>query len=792
MSVTPSPIGGFAAQFFDNNGVILSGGKIYTYAAGTTTPQASYTSALGITPHSNPIVLDSAGRVPGGEIWLTDGLVYKFVIETATAVLIGTYDNITGVNSNFVNYTVQEEVITATAGQTVFNLSTINYTPGTNSLSVYIDGVNQYVGDSYLETDSDTVTFTAGVHVGGEVKFTTAVQTNTGAIDANSVGYMAPFAGAAGQSVQTKLQNQPLYLEDFGGGGGATGVQNATALRAALAAVSTSGGGVILLRGSVNYNVDSATWGPLGPGVIPANTTIATTGGKATITFTGATFIFGLRATSVSNVLVKDIVIVGNGSAASLLEFHLAVGAVAPMINVYAENIRLENCAAETGFFTIINYNTTYAMDKVGAVDGAEFIPAPNAVPVPDRANIAKSYAAIYINATAGGAIRNLRLERPIGGLNDYKMGIFGSGNIDTVSVVEPIFTGVGQSYFAPANEGRGYRGIAFYRDSGLLSSPPRNIVIDNPTITSPIDNGIYLQSCSGVVINSPKISGQNGDFDNNLAEAGIYSNGSTKVVINDANFQNNYRDIVVGGSDTTDDLDFQINGGFLRGAAAGSIMLNPALSPITVWNNLKINNVVIRDALYGVFINFNTTSAGEDIIFSNCDIEASGASSYGITSNGLNASGDIKFVGCRIKGGACQVNMISTIGSLEFDGSTIETGSTIADFVFNVAGQKLRLFNTHFAATSTSNPFTGNAQILTGVVGAGSIARNCTFSNTSNPVTGSNIMAALPTWSGASGDFVQSGNSAEQGSTPNKYVRSGWICSGGTTWLEQRQLTGN
>jgi len=168
MSVTPSPIGGFAAQFFDNNGVILSGGKIYTYAAGTTTPQATYTSAAGVTPHANPIILDSAGRVPGGEIWLTDGLVYKFVIETSTAILLGTYDNITGVNSNFVNYTVQEEIITATAGQTVFNLSTINYTPGTNSLSVYIDGVNQYVGDSYLETDSDTVTFTSGVHVGGE------------------------------------------------------------------------------------------------------------------------------------------------------------------------------------------------------------------------------------------------------------------------------------------------------------------------------------------------------------------------------------------------------------------------------------------------------------------------------------------------------------------------------------------------------------------------------------------------------------------------------------------------
>lgn len=100
MSVNLSPVGGAAQQFFDNNGIILSGGKIFTYAAGTTTPQATYTSVTGLTPHANPIVLDSAGRVPGGEIWISDGLSYKFVLETATGVLLGTYDNISMVSGD--------------------------------------------------------------------------------------------------------------------------------------------------------------------------------------------------------------------------------------------------------------------------------------------------------------------------------------------------------------------------------------------------------------------------------------------------------------------------------------------------------------------------------------------------------------------------------------------------------------------------------------------------------------------------------------------------------------------
>ena len=206
MAVNLSPVGGVAAQFFTNTGAVLTGGKIYTYAAGTTTPQTAYTSSQGNVSWTNPIVLDAAGRVSGsGEIWLTDGITYKFLLKDANDVLIATYDNISGINSNFVAFVNQQQIITATAGQTVFNLS-ISYQPGTNSLSVFVDGVNQYgpgAQYAYTETDSDTVTFVSGLHVGAEVKFTTTQQQSAGAVDASQVSY-TPVAGAT-TNVQAQL-----------------------------------------------------------------------------------------------------------------------------------------------------------------------------------------------------------------------------------------------------------------------------------------------------------------------------------------------------------------------------------------------------------------------------------------------------------------------------------------------------------------------------------------------------------------------------------------------------------
>ena len=95
MSVNLSPIGN-GQQFFDNNGVPLAGGLLYTYAAGSSTPLSSFTDNAGAIANTNPIVLNSAGRPPS-EIWLTYGSAYKFLLADSSNNMIWTLDNISGI-----------------------------------------------------------------------------------------------------------------------------------------------------------------------------------------------------------------------------------------------------------------------------------------------------------------------------------------------------------------------------------------------------------------------------------------------------------------------------------------------------------------------------------------------------------------------------------------------------------------------------------------------------------------------------------------------------------------------
>ncbi len=162
MSVSIAPIA--RQQFVDSSGNPATGDLLFTYAAGSTTKQTTYTTSTGLTANANPIVLDSEGKTPYG-VWLTDGLAYKFVLAPSTdtdppasGVTLG--DNILGSGA-----------VVSTGSQWLVS----NATP-------------TYVSDPVLEKFTLVGDKTTDFHVGRRLKLTLAAGTVYGFIIASSYG----------------------------------------------------------------------------------------------------------------------------------------------------------------------------------------------------------------------------------------------------------------------------------------------------------------------------------------------------------------------------------------------------------------------------------------------------------------------------------------------------------------------------------------------------------------------------------------------------------------------------
>src|ERR1700761_3396673 len=61
-------------------GLPLPFGKLFSYEAGTSTPQATWTDSTGVQQNANPIILNANGQAP---VWLDPSLTYKFRLTDA-------------------------------------------------------------------------------------------------------------------------------------------------------------------------------------------------------------------------------------------------------------------------------------------------------------------------------------------------------------------------------------------------------------------------------------------------------------------------------------------------------------------------------------------------------------------------------------------------------------------------------------------------------------------------------------------------------------------------------------
>lgn len=240
-AVTPIPF--VKARFFDRCGKPLAGGKVYTYEANTTTPKVTYKDPYGLTPNTNPIILDAAGEA---DIYL-DG-TYRIRITDRNDVLVNdvakigswfsdnlqdTLDNISGAMDDALKPILQnldEAINTAAAAGAGAN-------GWTDTLIAVSENINQRQINDGLESIAQLAgiknprngmrvfanSYYEGFGVGGDWFYFVKDSTE------------APIQGliVAGQGGVWKRAPKPFYLvEDFGCHESKDANTNATALKA--------------------------------------------------------------------------------------------------------------------------------------------------------------------------------------------------------------------------------------------------------------------------------------------------------------------------------------------------------------------------------------------------------------------------------------------------------------------------------------------------------------------------------------------------------------------------------
>jgi len=139
-SLSPPP----KLQFFGIDGLPLVGGKLYTYAAGTTTPIATYTDNTQSTLNTNPVILDSTGQA---SVWLSDSVTYKYALTDANDAPLFTVDYVSvpvtansfasppAIGSNvpnegtFTNLNVVNQLTLESTGAAILNVGTTSERP---------------------------------------------------------------------------------------------------------------------------------------------------------------------------------------------------------------------------------------------------------------------------------------------------------------------------------------------------------------------------------------------------------------------------------------------------------------------------------------------------------------------------------------------------------------------------------------------------------------------------------------------------------------------------------------
>jgi hypothetical protein len=175
LTLTPSPY----QTVLDSDGDPVSGAKVNTYLAGTTTAASTYTTSVGDVANANPIVADSAGRFVA---YLSAGLSYKFVITTSADVAVDEQDNVLAVPGSSVNLDITGTAGIAIAAGEVCFISATGDAAGTAGLWYLADADLAYSSTTAVEigiaVSAIAINTSGTIRIAGEA--TTATSTVVG------------------------------------------------------------------------------------------------------------------------------------------------------------------------------------------------------------------------------------------------------------------------------------------------------------------------------------------------------------------------------------------------------------------------------------------------------------------------------------------------------------------------------------------------------------------------------------------------------------------------------------
>jgi len=159
-------------QFLDNNGDPLAFGKLYSFAAGSSTPLDTYTTYLMNVANPNPIILDASGRVPlSSGIYLAPAS-YKFELTTAANTSLWTQDQITDIGK------LVSDAVTAGLAPILPSVTTIT-TTGTQTALAIPTGT----GDLVIYANNATLLTVQGIVAGTTGQRLTIISKGAGQVD---------------------------------------------------------------------------------------------------------------------------------------------------------------------------------------------------------------------------------------------------------------------------------------------------------------------------------------------------------------------------------------------------------------------------------------------------------------------------------------------------------------------------------------------------------------------------------------------------------------------------------